>query len=121
MENKPYESKRYGVAELMRGDYPNEYISFFMFLNHISEKPGKPKSFSDKYPNNTVFGVPFKEKVTTEDELKIKKLDKISIEAGRLIDEDPMDINSLLEIAAQAMEICDRVDLSLILRERIKA
>lgn len=119
MEANPNERKRSSAIELMMGDYPNVYMSFFALLHDRDKKPLKPKSFSNRYPNNTVFGLPMKD-VTEEEKLKIDKLDKLSIEAGNLIDEDPVNVNSLLEIAAKAMDVCNRADLALQLREGVR-
>ena len=85
-------------------------LSLLRLGNLGVEKPLGPKSFSQRYPNMTFYGRPFK--VTDADRQKIEELDRLAVEANRLIDEIILDVNALLKIASQVSTICGRPDFA---------
>ena len=119
MEKSPEQPKESAYI-LIQNDYLNTYASiagllergfYKKFQEEIGEKP-QVKSFSDRYKHNSF-------NISDSDKKKIKKLDELSIEANRILNEPNIDITSFLKLAITAAETCDRPDIAEIFKKRI--
>jgi len=114
MEKPIYEHPEDTASDLMKNDYLNEYLTFNRLLYDEGSKykkpPLAPRGFSQRYPNMTFSGLPFK--ISEIDRQKIEELDKLSVEANRLLNETPSDTNALLKIVILVAEICGRPDFA---------
>ncbi|MFA6393477.1 MAG: hypothetical protein WCW25_01190 [Patescibacteria group bacterium] len=109
MEQLSYEHPVDACRKLLRGDYMNEYISFFDMLGNIKAKPRLPRGFSERYPDMTFSGLPFK--VSEKEKNIITRLDELAVEVRQLLDNPVVNKKLLFKIAIEASKLCERPDL----------
>jgi len=111
MKELPYEHPKDTAEDLIKGDYLNEYGEFMgLFKDRNKKLSYKPRSFSERYPNMTFNGLPFK--VSEAEALKIKELDGLSVRATLLISSETVEVDTLIAIIIQVAELCGRPEIA---------
>lgn len=106
MENK-FENHS-SASDIMKNDYLNTWLSFLNLSADVEKKYKKinlPKTFSERYPGMTFAGFPFS--VSLEEKERIRKIDELTVKAGKLIDDSLSNAYELLKIAIEVANICD--------------
>ena len=109
-----YEHPEDTASKLIEDDYLNEYLTFDRLLydkdSKYKKSPLAPRSFFQRYPEMKYNNYQFK--VSEVEKQKIEKLDKLSAEANRLLNEPNLDEKGLMVIVIKVADICGRPDFA---------